>query len=66
MSRYASPKAGEWIQPVRRGYRMACCDCGLVHLVDFRIVGGRVQFRAARATKATSDRRRRHRIRVKR
>ena len=27
----------EWEQPVMKGYRMKCCDCGLVHIVDFRI-----------------------------
>lgn len=37
-----------WVQPVRRGYRMQCCDCGLIHLVDFRIELGRVQFRMRR------------------
>ena len=42
-----------WVQPVKRGYIMACCDCGLVHRMDFRIQGGRVQFRAQRATAYT-------------
>lgn len=28
----------EWINPVKRKYKMACCDCGLVHNMDFRIV----------------------------
>ena len=31
-------KAGEWEQPVARGYLMKCCDCGLVHRLDFRVV----------------------------
>ncbi len=39
---------GEWIQPVMEGYRMTCCDCGLVHLLDFRIVDGKIQLRAFR------------------
>lgn len=38
-----------WVQPVKRGYLLACCDCGLVHRMDFRIHHGRVQFRAQRA-----------------
>lgn len=25
-----------WVQPVMRGYKLACCDCGLVHLLEFR------------------------------
>ena len=27
-----------WIQPVMSGYKMACCDCGLVHDLDFKAV----------------------------
>ncbi len=27
----------DWIQPVMKGYKMSCCDCGLVHNLDFRI-----------------------------
>lgn len=43
MARYKQHSAvdGEWTdwdQPVMRGYRLACCDCGLVHELDFRVV----------------------------
>ncbi|HYF54675.1 MAG TPA: hypothetical protein VEA41_10490 [Salinarimonas sp.] len=47
-------KPGEWVQPTPRGYLMACCDCGLVHRLNFRVVkyaGGKrtkVQFQAFR------------------
>ncbi len=47
-----------WVQPVRRGYKMACCDCGLVHDMDFRIEGNRVQFRVARNNRSTGQVRR--------
>lgn len=40
--------AGEWVQPVRRGYLAKCCDCGSVHRVNFRIRDGRVQLQAFR------------------
>lgn len=49
--RFPKQKAGKWIQPVERGYLMACCDCCLVHRLDFRVVGvrkKRVQFRVYR------------------
>lgn len=29
---------GEWVYPKRRGYLMKCCDCGLVHKMNFRLV----------------------------
>ena len=45
-------EAGEWVQPIRRGYRMMCCDCGLVHRLNFRLVkwgrGRKIQFQAFR------------------
>lgn len=50
----------EWIQPVRKGYKLACCDCGLVHNVDFRVLkrnstGARtVQFRVGRNARSTA------------
>ena len=31
-------KNGEWVQPTRKGYKMQCCDCGLVHIIDFRLI----------------------------
>jgi hypothetical protein len=42
---------GEWVQPRRRGYYMQCCDCGLIHRMNFRIRDGRIQFQAFRATR---------------
>ncbi len=28
----------EWTQPIMRGYLMQCCDCGLVHELQFRVL----------------------------
>lgn len=36
--RFQQVMSGEWVQPVRRGYLMKCCDCGLVHRLNFRLV----------------------------
>lgn len=53
--RYPSVKPGQWVQPVRKGYRMKCCDCGLVHVLNFRLVKygngkHKIQFQAFRAS----------------
>lgn len=56
--RYKQVKAGEWQQPVRKGYKLRCCDCGLVHRMDFRIYKGRVQMRGWRDDRATAQVRR--------
>lgn len=59
---YARPEAGEWVQPVRCGYRMACCDCGLVHTMNFRLHptkrGKFIQFQVYRNNRATAAMRR--------
>ena len=55
--KYHQQQDGEWMQP-KPDYKMACCDCGLVHRVEFRVVKGRVQFRAWRDNRATGGRRR--------
>lgn len=53
--RFVKVSDGEWVQPIMRGYRMKCCDCGLIHRLNFRIVSNgkrtRVQFQAFRETK---------------
>jgi hypothetical protein len=67
--KYKPVTAGEWVQPIPRGYQMACCDCGLVHRLDFRVVkyaGGsrtKVQYRADRDNRATAALRREKRKR---
>lgn len=63
MARYRQESAvngrwSRWVQPIRRGYKLACCDCGLVHDMDVRIQKGRVQFRMARNNRSTGQVRR--------
>jgi hypothetical protein len=62
MSRYNRLHAGEWVRPVMQKYRMMCCDCGLVHVIDFKVVkwgrGHKVKFRADRHNRATASARR--------
>jgi hypothetical protein len=56
--KYDEPEAGEWVRPVKRGYKMACCECGLVHRIDFDHIpwgrGRRVIFRVFRDNRATA------------
>jgi hypothetical protein len=62
-STYRSPAEREWIYPVSRGYRLRCCDCGLVHRIDFQVVAdarGRLmtRFRVERDNRSTAASRR--------
>ncbi len=53
--RYPKVQAGEWVTPKRKGYKMACCDCGLVHRLDFRLTArNRIQMRGFRDLRATA------------
>ncbi len=62
---YEKPKEGKWVQPIRKGYKFACCDCCLVHKLDFRIYRGRIQFRVFRDNRSTGQMRRYNRIHLK-
>lgn len=54
MAKYKKEEANVWIQPIMTGYKMACCDCGLVHKLDFKIEENRVEFKIDRDYRATS------------
>ena len=56
--KYTNPEEGEWVQPVIEGYKLKCCDCGLVHTLNFRIEDGHIQFQAFRDNRSTGQVRR--------
>jgi hypothetical protein len=56
--RYDVISYGEWTRPRRQDFREQCCDCGLIHRLDFRIVDGKVEFRTRRDNRATAAARR--------
>jgi hypothetical protein len=57
MKSYPTIKSGQFIETGVR-YRMACCDCGLVHELEFKIENGKVYMRAFRNNRSTSALRR--------
>jgi len=34
---------GEWIEPAKEGFVDQCCDCGLVHVIDFAVIDKRTR-----------------------
>lgn len=48
----------QWVD-VTDGELVACCDCGLVHYLDYSILDGRILRRAIRDNRQTVNRRRR-------
>ena len=56
---YNKVKDDQWVQPISStGFKMSCCDCGLVHNFDFRIYNGKIEFRARRNNRSTGQKRR--------
>ena len=58
MSEYEYTQDGVWEYPTQEGFKLACCDCGLVHTIDFRVVDGEVEFMIERDNRATGQIRR--------
>jgi len=56
--KYPQVYEGEWEYPVRKGYKLQCCDCGLVHTFDFRLRNGKIEYRVYRDNRATGQVRR--------
>lgn len=58
-----SRRPSSWIRPVQDRFHLACCDCSLVHDMDFRVVksiaGPRVEFRVRRNERQTQQLRKR-------
>ena len=53
---YKDYKEGTWQKADT--LKMACCDCSLVHHIEFRIHDGEMQYRAFRDNRATGQLRR--------
>lgn len=65
MAAYKKVHEGEWVQPRKKGYKMMCCDCGLVHVLNFRIVGNKIKFQAFRDVRKTAASRRTKKEKIK-
>ena len=56
-----------WCYPIMDDYKLVCCDCGLVHDMEFRVTQDydRVEFRSRRNNRSTSQVRRHMKIKEK-
>jgi len=52
--KYSQAIEGEWFDLDPENNRIACCDCGLVHSEDYRVVGGVIQCRSRRDKRKTA------------
>lgn len=58
------PKVEDWFSPIHKGFRFKCCDCALIHEVDFEVRKGEVFMRMRRHERATAAARRNRKKRV--
>lgn len=59
MTRYVQRTDNEgWVVTPGEVFKIACCDCGLVHQVVIVVEGGKVGIAARRDRRATGQRRR--------
>lgn len=49
--RYVQQYEGEWFAPRMKRWFMRCCDCGLTHIMNFRLIGKQIQIQAYRKDK---------------
>lgn len=45
---------GEWCSPVLKNFKMMCCDCSLVHTMNFEIEGRNLAIQVFRDERATA------------
>jgi len=56
--KYRKHEEGEWVRPIRKNWQMCCCDCGLVHTIDFKVKNKVIWLRAFRNNRSTGQVRR--------
>lgn len=58
-SSYQQIISGEWVS-LKGGFHVACCDCGLIHDLDVKVINGTPHIRFTVMPKATATYRRHH------
>ena len=56
--KYAELEDREWIEPIRKGFKFRCCDCGLVHTINFRYKKRKIGVQVKHNNRATAQSRR--------
>lgn len=59
---YFQQHDGEWVRQTRRNQLEQCCDCGLVHRLNYRIRNGRIEQQAFRDERRTAGVRRKKQV----
>lgn len=66
MTDYIEMEPGQWVRVYKTNFLDACCDCGLVHRSQYRVVDGKIYMRCWRDERATAACRRRRKHKGKR
>lgn len=65
MPRYGQIYDGDWVWIPSKDFRLACCDCGLIHKMKFRRRAGKLYMQVFRDARGTALSRRRKHVCVK-
>jgi len=66
MTKYKRVVDGDWETPRMTGYKLMCCDCGLVHIINFKVINKKtIQLQAFRDNRSTGQSRRYKKIALK-
>lgn len=57
-ARYHHVVDGEWVRVPARGFKEQCCSCGHVHRTQFKMIDGKLHFKAVTDNRATAAARR--------
>lgn len=64
MSKYYQVTDGQWMEVPKHNFHMQCCDCGLVHVMNFKTSKGKVYVQAYRDNRSTGQVRRHRGIKL--
>lgn len=45
----------EWVKIPWKNYLLGCCDCRLVHKIDFRVIGQQLEMKVKLCPKLTKE-----------
>lgn len=64
MPKYEQVQDGDWHRWHRKDNFEECCDCGLTHRVEYKVVNNQIWFRCWREDKLTDRKRKRRGIKI--
>lgn len=62
--KYSQIYEGDWYPMHKRGQKLGCCDCALIHTINFRQRNGTIEMQFFRDNRATAAKRRHRGLKI--